>query len=374
MDDILDDLALIVKRCKRAASLFEKEPVKTIADRVQKALDDVDASASGSWFGYHANVYYRNFEAPPPGDTFSVEWGLMERMYEQTSGNWIPVRYEDVERFVKQHSGVPDLDVLTETAKEIDAIVGPARRELLAMLDVLLSDKPDEALKEIRQQLAAHEDHLNAHKYMESRNPRHRMSRDSEAITQGVQAPPHVRIEATLMEEKSYAIGARKLCELAEQAMLYMQKKLKMKGKSVARTEGKVFIGHGRSKVWLELRNFLQDKLNLTVDEYDLEPTAGLSRKERLEAMLEDACFAFLVMTAEDMQPDGSVRARENVVHEIGLFQGRLGFKRAIVLMENGCNQFSNIEGIGQIRFPKDDIRSKSEDLREVLLREKIIR
>ncbi|HLY74557.1 MAG TPA: TIR domain-containing protein, partial [Planctomycetota bacterium] len=208
----------------------------------------------------------------------------------------------------------------------------------------------------------------------ESRNPRHRMSRDSEAITQGVVAPPHIKIEATLMEERSYATGARKLSELAEEAMLYMQKKLKMKGKSVAKTDGKVFIGHGRSKLWLELKGFLQDKLRLTVDEYNLESAAGLSRKERLEAMLEDACFAFLVMTAEDQQADGSLHARENVVHEVGLFQGRLGFERAIVLLEDGCNEFSNIEGLGQVRFEKGKILSKTEEIRDVLQREKIIR
>jgi predicted nucleotide-binding protein len=42
-----------------------------------------------------------------------------------------------------------------------------------------------------------------------------------------------------------------------------------------------------------------------------------------------------------------------NVVHEAGLFQGRLGFERAIILLEEGCKSFSNIEGLGQIRFPK---------------------
>src|SRR5205823_3710445 len=118
----------------------------------------------------------------------------------ETSGNWIPVQYEDVNQFVIQRSDVPNLNVLRDTAKEIDSIVGPARRELLSTLDVILSDKPDEALREIRQKLVQHEDHMNEHQYMESRNPRHRMSRDSEAVTQGVQAPPHIRIEATLME------------------------------------------------------------------------------------------------------------------------------------------------------------------------------
>src|SRR5262249_15110698 len=95
--------------------------------------------------------------------------------------------------------------------------------------------------------------------------------------------------------------------------------------------------------------------------------------KERLATMLDNACFAFLVMTAEDEHADGSKHARENVIHEIGLFQGRLGFERAIILLEEGCNEFSNIHGIQQIRFPKGDLKSVREDIRHVLEREGIL-
>jgi len=107
----------------------------------------------------------------------------------------------------------------------------------------------------------------------------------------------------------------------------------------------KVFIGHGRSPAWRELKDFLADRLGLPWHEFNREPPAGLYTVERLEQMLNDAGFALLVMTAEDEQPDGKVRARENVVHEAGLFQGRLGFKRAIILLEDGCEAFSNVYG-----------------------------
>ena len=40
----------------------------------------------------------------------------------------------------------------------------------------------------------------------------------------------------------------------------------------------------------------------------------------------------------------------------------RLGFNRAIVLLEDGCEEFSNITGLGQIRFPKGDITAKFEE------------
>ena len=142
-----------------------------------------------------------------------------------------------------------------------------------------------------------------------------------------------------------------------------------------AKLQGKkVFIGHGRSHLWLHLQNFLQARLHLTVDEFNVEPTAGITTKERLEEMLDEAAFAFLVMTAEDEQPDGTKRARENVIHEVGLFQGRLGFRKAIVMLENDCNEFSNIAGVGEIRFNKGDIQSKFEEIRRTLEREKIIK
>lgn len=78
-------------------------------------------------------------------------------------------------------------------------------------------------------------------------------------------------------------------------------------------------------------------------------------------------------MTGEDELADGTIQARMNVVHEAGLFQGRLGFSRAIVLLEAGCGELSNLHGLGQIRFPKGDIKAAFEDIRLVLEREKII-
>ena len=89
--------------------------------------------------------------------------------------------------------------------------------------------------------------------------------------------------------------------------------------------------------------------------------------------MLDRCSFGFLVMTGEDEHSDGSKHARENVIHEAGLFQGRYGFERAIVLLEEGCEEFSNISGVGQIRFPKGSVEAQFEEIRRVLERERMI-
>jgi hypothetical protein len=50
-----------------------------------------------------------------------------------------------------------------------------------------------------------------------------------------------------------------------------------------------------------------------------------------------------------------------------------LGFTKAIVILEEGCEEFSNIQGLGQIRFPKGQVSACYEEIRLVLEREGLL-
>ena len=132
----------------------------------------------------------------------------------------------------------------------------------------------------------------------------------------------------------------------------------------------KIFIGHGRNKQWRDLKDHLQDKHNFEVISYETGARAGYTITEVLEEMSSRASFALLVLTAEDSGIDGNIRARENVIHEVGLFQGRLGFKKGIIVLEDGCNEFTNISGIQQIRFKKGSIKETYGDILATIYRE----
>lgn len=148
----------------------------------------------------------------------------------------------------------------------------------------------------------------------------------------------------------------------------------KLPAQSVKPSQGtRIFIGHGRSPLWRELKDFVSDRLGLAWDEFNREAVAGYTTSERLSEMLSQAAFAFLVLTAEEERNDGTIHARSNVIHEVGLFQGRLGLRRAIVLLEEGCSEFSNITGLSQIRFPRGDIAARFEEVRRVLEREGLV-
>jgi predicted nucleotide-binding protein len=119
---------------------------------------------------------------------------------------------------------------------------------------------------------------------------------------------------------------------------------------------------------WRELRDFLI-RLGVEVETFQSETRVGQSITEVPMGMLNRANFAFLVHTAEDDMGDGRMRARQNIIHETGLFQGRLGFNRAIIVREEGTEQVSNVHGLQEIRFPPRQIQAAFGEVIEVLRR-----
>jgi hypothetical protein len=60
-------------------------------------------------------------------------------------------------------------------------------------------------------------------------------------------------------------------------------------------------------------------------------------------------------------------------VHEIGLFQGKLGFQKSIIVMEKRVGRFSNIDGLTYIPYAKGKIARAFPEIEKALLRERVI-
>lgn len=135
---------------------------------------------------------------------------------------------------------------------------------------------------------------------------------------------------------------------------------------AVSRPE-KVFIGHGRNQVWRDLKDYLHDQLGLQWNELTRETASAVSTFDRLSPMLKSTMFAFIIMTREDEHDDPSMPARENIIYEIGLLQGSLGLRKVVVLLEEGCHEFSNIIGLSQMRFPSNNISAAFKEIGRVL-------
>lgn len=346
-----------------------------IRQRLVGAIEQFDRAWSGSWLGYQSCVYTIGFQPRRPGESFDTDVGF-QGIYTDTRGEWAEYVHGEVIDSVNQLARVSENDwkLIEAAASEVAEVFNAVKAEVVPTLDAVLAAHHDEAIGRARDDISKLESHHSTRDLAFVTAPRQSATCDRRALQEGLRVPPHILVQSRLAELFSYRSQVADLGKRIGYVSTYLEKRHKMKGHSVARTDGKIFIGHGRSAAWRDLKDFIQDRLRLQWDEFNREPTAGKSTKERLEEMLDASSFAFLVMTAEDETADGKRQARANVIHEVGLFQGRLGFERAIVLLEDGCEEFSNITGITQIRFPKGNINAKFEDIRRVLERESILR
>ncbi len=369
---ITDRIIAILHKCQNALALYGDQYIESNTETLKANLKQIEKAFSGSCLGYHANIYYRQFQTPQPGDHFSSEWGFMDRFSNPTSSNWVEYTDESVRKVARTDIASDYETRMEQLFDHALQVCEESRDSLLTMVDVMLDRERTSTLDRIRSDIKEINGSISANTIAQAMMPSNFISRDTTAVTQGRRVPAHITLKAELMSLFSPFTGLEGVVKGCKSLLGYMEIHDMVDKSSINKAE-RIFIGHGRSLLWKDLKDFLQDRLKLSWDEFNREPVAGNATTERLQAMLDNCCFAFLVLTAEDEHKDKSVHARENVIHEAGLFQGHLGFKKAIILLEEGCKEFSNIIGLGQIRFPKGNISAVFEEIRRVLEREKIL-
>ena len=122
--------------------------------------------------------------------------------------------------------------------------------------------------------------------------------------------------------------------------------------------ERRIFISHGTPPDWREVQEFIERDLSIQTLELAQEPNRGRTVLQKLAEESDRCSYAVVVMTGDDRVEAGRSRARENVMHEIGYFQGKFGLANVCLLHEEEVNIPSNIHGLVYIPFPKDMVRA----------------
>ena len=137
-----------------------------------------------------------------------------------------------------------------------------------------------------------------------------------------------------------------------------------------------VFIVHGhahgiRDKIDL----FLTKELDLKTKVMMEEPGATMTLIEKFERIADKCAFSVVIMTGDDRLVEQSsgkniIRARQNVIFEIGYFLGRLGRdKRIAILIERpeDIDIPSDLLGIGYIAITPDLAETKLKLRKELI-------
>jgi predicted nucleotide-binding protein len=372
MTDIANELSALTTESLTIAQRLNNDDFCSIVEEIEAKVELASKAWSGSWLGYHSRVYYKDLQPIPPGARFDLSSGLQERPFgSDTIGNWCEYTFDDIYDTLLNIVPESRYEAFVNSSKEVNEKVDDLRQSLLSILDILATRSNDTYFENLLQEVKETYP-ISARLFENSLKPIGEFrSRDNVAIQGGLQTPPHIALLAQIKSLESPFTVAAEISKISNQAQRHLLNQSRSPKQN--RQGTKVFIGHGRASAWRDLKDFIQDRLHLPYDEFNRVPVAGLTNILRLSEMLDESAIAFLVMTAEDEQQDGAMHARMNVIHEVGLFQGRLGFSKAIVILESGCEEFSNIQGLGQIRFPKGNIKACFEEIRQVLEREGLI-
>ena len=113
----------------------------------------------------------------------------------------------------------------------------------------------------------------------------------------------------------------------------------------------KVFIVHGHNEaVKQEVARFVEH-LKLEAVILHEQVNRGRTIIEKFEANSSDANFAIVLLTADDegkaiTESDYQKRARQNVIFEMGYFVGKLSRSNVFMLLDDGVEKPSDMDGI----------------------------
>ena len=71
------------------AEVYDSAPDTKALNAIWESANEIGKSASGSWLGYHANVYYAGFKPPPAGVHFDVDNGTAGTYFSGPDPSWI---------------------------------------------------------------------------------------------------------------------------------------------------------------------------------------------------------------------------------------------------------------------------------------------
>lgn len=199
--DIISNLESLISDFKTKNQKFLEE-IPELTEKIRNVCREIEHSWSGSFNGYHGSLYYGDFEPPPLNRRFSVEWGTIHGL----PTGW---RQRQPDEVMKEIEGRVSEDFSTKKLEENSAAflesVKEFRENVLDIIGLPEFPKPTERISSTIQEIQK----IKFGKprgifgeYMNDRLPKTRVSRDSQALMEGIYIPTQLYCEAIAHEAK----------------------------------------------------------------------------------------------------------------------------------------------------------------------------
>ena len=346
---ILEKLSDLVSQLNRYANYGTAE-----LNALEKAANSIEKSWSQSTLGYHSRVYYSDFQLPPRGTAFDYTRGLAADPSLENSLGWQEYDHDSVIQIIEEKVGNSFISLLSTDYEKAMEVFDSVKSLVLSLIYANYPER-DQFLQGLLEAIEASEIFFN-NSFIETKMSQDEIiSSDQRAIDEGPKIPPHIEVlQLVLAAKQSF-----ESCNDLKKQILTLTAHIEniehkiVKPESVSSISNNIFIVHGRDDATKDAVTLLVRDLGFQEIILDRQPNSGLTIIEKFEQHASNAGFAIALLTPDDVgalkeeaDKELKLRARQNVILELGYFMGKLGRERVCLLLKGNLENPSDLDGV----------------------------
>jgi len=225
----------VIQKLKSLVKKLDKERVACaiiveLSDKMLEACRRIERSWSGSFAGWHGQMYFKNFEIPSIREKFSGEWGGIHGIPE----GWQERGPEDVKAEIERLVGDNFLiDDFEQKSKEVLKSIKNIRDEIIILFSNLQFDQGLEKEKDIVSQIEKFKFGKTKEDFIKQNLPRTLMTRDTEALRQGICLASWLYYEGVAHEAKSICEAKEEFVKIVQRFIRQMEIKMTSRNKAL---------------------------------------------------------------------------------------------------------------------------------------------
>jgi hypothetical protein len=220
----------VIKTTKKLIKKFRNEQtnilgnIPKLSEKLGEVCSRIERSWSGSFAGWHGNMYYRNFQIPSIHERVSGEWGGVKGIpdgWEEKQPEEVRVKIEELvgDNFLaeKFEDGIKKL---REEAKRF-------KNEIIITFSSVNFDSNTAKEKDLFTQIENFKFGITKEEYFKDRLPKSMMSRDTEALRQGICLASWLYYEGVALEGKNIYEAINNFFALLDRLIRRLEMKIK---------------------------------------------------------------------------------------------------------------------------------------------------
>lgn len=197
-----------IEETKKLLSDFQDKHSKeldnflAVSEKLREACGKIERTWSGSFAGWHGKMYFRNFEIPSIYERFSGEWGGINGIPD----GWEEKQPEEVREKIEELVGDSfSAEKFEDDIKTLRKEAETLKNEVTITFSPFAFDENTTREKDLFTQIENYEFGKGKGDFINDRLPKTMMSRDSEALRQGICIASWLYYEGVALEGKNFS-------------------------------------------------------------------------------------------------------------------------------------------------------------------------